>query len=80
MADFLSNKKVWKGFAVLSSKRGEVSMGVVCSKDIDPSLMLDFACIKIPAVDTNRESLDQELKLEDALRMSKLNASQPRGC
>ena len=59
----------------MNRKRDEVSMGLVCS-EIDPSVMMDLnlECLKVNTEDGNREELDQEFKLEDALRLSMLDA------
>ena len=79
MADFLTNKKVRKGHVALSIKRSELTMAAVVSNEIDPTALLEYACIKFhgnndDSSDRNREALDQEFKIEDALRMSMLDA------
>lgn len=59
----------------MNRKRDEVSMGLVCS-EIDRSVMmnLNLECLKVNTEDGNREELDQEFKLEDALRLLMLDA------
>ena len=77
MIDFLANKKVSRGFVTLNHKTGEVSMGIE-APEISPDLMLDYECIRLysnPGIESNRESLDQELQLEEAFELSKIDAA-----
>ena len=74
MADSLTNKSVRRGYAVLRRKESEVTMALeVCDNEINPTV----ECIKLssnPETDSNREALDQVLKLEDTLGLLKLDA------
>ena len=67
MADFLTNKSVRRGYVVLRRKESEATMALeVCDNEIDPTVFLEFECIKLssnPDTDSNREALDQVLKL-----------------
>lgn len=80
MVDFLMNKKVCRGYVALNMKRNEVVMAAVCD-EIDPTVFLECECVKFHSNkddnnENNREALDQELSLDDALRVSALDADQ----
>lgn len=72
MTGFLTNRKVRQGFVAMNTKTRELTMAVAVS-EIDPEVLLDFECVKLPVCDdpdSNQEPLDQEFKLEEALRVS----------